>query len=57
MQWGVPEAGIHDDLLISAAFCALLDAEAPSPHQTAQIVEAADVLMGAENEMGLAWRH
>jgi hypothetical protein len=57
MQWGVPEASIHDDLLISAAFCALLDAEAPSPHQTAQIVEAADVLTGVENEMGPARRH
>lgn len=44
LRWGVRETTVHDDLLISAALCALLDRHAPAPHLGAQIIEAEDPL-------------
>jgi len=44
MRWGVRDAAVHDDLLISAALCALLDHRAPAPYSGSQIIEAGDPL-------------
>jgi hypothetical protein len=47
MRWGVADPTIHDDLLLSAALCALLDGIERSPHATPHIVEAWDPLHDA----------
>jgi len=44
MRWGVADPTVHDDLLISAALCALLDGEGRSPLVPAVIIEAPEVL-------------
>jgi len=46
MRWGVADATVHDDLLMSAALVAVLDRQDHSPHLDAQIIEAADPLAG-----------
>jgi hypothetical protein len=46
MRWGVADAAIHDDLLISAALCAVLDGPAAGPHLASQIVANPDPLAG-----------
>ena len=43
MRWGVWDPLVHDDLLISASLCALLD-DAAGAYVESTIVEAADVL-------------
>ena len=43
MRWGVADPTVHDDLLVSAALCALLD-EGYRPSLPSQIIEADDVL-------------
>ncbi|MHB9032510.1 MAG: phage terminase large subunit family protein [Anaerolineae bacterium] len=45
LRWGVPQAEIHDDCLLSAALCAVLD-DAPPPYagEAGGILEADDVL-------------
>ncbi|MEN6478584.1 MAG: hypothetical protein ABFD20_02975 [Anaerolineales bacterium] len=44
MRWGVADPTVHDDLLISAALCAVLEREPRPPSQTGALVEAEDVL-------------
>ena len=44
MRWGVADPTIHDDLLVSAALCAVLDREGYRPYVPSQIVEAGDPL-------------
>jgi len=44
MRWGVRDPALHDDLLISAALCALLDHQEPAPYVGSQIIEAEDPL-------------
>jgi hypothetical protein len=44
MRWGVADAAVHDDLLISAALCAALDVAPHAPSAPAQIIEAEDVI-------------
>lgn len=44
MRWGVADAALHDDLLVSAALSALLDHEEPAPYMGSQVIEAADPL-------------
>ncbi|MGQ9626967.1 MAG: hypothetical protein ACUVV0_08715 [Anaerolineae bacterium] len=44
MRWGVSDPNIHDDLLISAALCAVLDRKDWGQYQESAIVEAGDVL-------------
>jgi hypothetical protein len=46
MRWGVADPTIHDDLLLSAALCALLDGTGRSPHTTPHVIEAWDPLGG-----------
>lgn len=46
MRWGVADPTIHDDLLLSAALCALLDGSEPSPHASPHVIEAWDPLSG-----------
>ncbi len=43
MRWGVPDPRLHDDLLISAALCATLEAQDWSFYSPAAVVEAAPV--------------
>ncbi len=54
MRWGVADPAVHDDLLLSAALCALLDAEPPAPRAPTQLIEAPDVLVarGTAGEEG-----
>jgi len=44
MRWGVADPTIHDDLLLSAALCALLDRRPTPPSLPSQIIEAEDPL-------------
>lgn len=44
IRWGVADPSVHDDLLISAALCALLEDDAAGPIASAQIIEAPDPL-------------
>ena len=44
MRWGVADPTVHDDLLISAALCALLDRDEGRPPLASQIIDAGDVL-------------
>ena len=44
MRWGVRDPALHDDLLISAALCALLDHQESPPYVGSQIIEAGDPL-------------
>ena len=44
MRWGVADPAVHDDLLISAALCAVLDREQRGLHPPSQIIEADDLL-------------
>ncbi len=44
MRWGVADAAVHDDLLISAALCALLDREPRPAAEPGLVVEPADPL-------------
>jgi hypothetical protein len=44
MRWGVADPTVHDDLLVSAALCAVLDQAPPSPSLPSQIIEAEDPL-------------
>jgi hypothetical protein len=44
IRWGVADPAVHDDLLMSAALCALLEEDAAAPVAPAQIIEAADPL-------------
>jgi hypothetical protein len=44
MRWGVPDPAVHDDLLISAALCALLDRDPRPPYAGSMIIEAEDPL-------------
>jgi len=46
MRWGVRDPALHDDLLISAALCALLDHQEQAPYAGSQIIEATDPLAG-----------
>ena len=46
MRWGVPDPAVHDDLLISAALCALLDRDPRPPYAGSMIIEAEDPLKG-----------
>jgi len=48
MRWGVADPAIHDDLLLSAALCAVLEEQAAAPHDGSQVVEAADPLAPKE---------
>jgi len=43
MRWGVADPTVHDDLLISAALCALLDREGRRPPIPSVIIEAPDM--------------
>jgi len=43
MRWGVWDVEIHDDLIVSASLCALLD-DSPAPYVDSAVVEAPDVL-------------
>jgi len=45
MRWGVADPTVHDDLLMSAALCAVLDGEARAPYAGSQIIEAIDPLL------------
>lgn len=47
MRWGVADPTIHDDLLLSAALCSLLDGAAPTPQAQPHIIEAWDPLNDA----------
>ena len=44
MRWGVADPTVHDDLLISAAFCAELERDPAQARLPTEIVEAEDVL-------------
>ncbi len=44
MRWGVADPDVHDDLLISAALCAVLDKQHWRTYQDSAIIEAQDVL-------------
>ena len=44
MRWGVADPAIHDDLLLSAALCALLEGRSAGQHEGSRLVEAADPL-------------
>jgi hypothetical protein len=44
MRWGVADPAVHDDLLISAALCAVLEWSDVAPGGPSQIVEAEDPL-------------
>lgn len=45
MRWGVPDAAVHDDLLISAALCAALEREPlRTPGGPSQVIEAGDFI-------------
>ena len=44
MRWGVADPAIHDDLLLSAALCALLERDAAGQHEGSRLVEASDPL-------------
>ncbi len=44
IKWGVTQAGMHDDLLMSAALVGAIDEELSRPPQDSYIVEAPDVL-------------
>ncbi|HHX65913.1 MAG TPA: hypothetical protein GX702_13610 [Chloroflexi bacterium] len=44
MRWGVPDPAVHDDLLVSAALCALLERLTPGSSGPSHIVEAVDPL-------------
>jgi len=46
MRWGVADPTIHDDLLMSAALCVVLDQHETAPYLDAQIIEASDPLRG-----------
>jgi len=47
MRWGVPDPAVHDDFLMSAALCALLEEEMAGLAQPSLIIEAGDPLRGA----------
>ena len=44
MRWGVADPAVHDDLLISAALCAVLDRQDRRPPLPSHIIEADDPL-------------
>lgn len=44
MRWGVADPSVHDDLLISAALCAVLDRQDRRPPLASHIIEADDPL-------------
>ena len=44
MRWGVADPTVHDDLLMSAALCATLDAPSTGPHLASQVVSNPDPL-------------
>ena len=44
MRWGVADPTVHDDLLVSASLCAVLDRDTPSVPQPSRIIEAPDPL-------------
>jgi hypothetical protein len=44
MRWGVQDPDTHDDLLISAALCAVLDKQSWRIYQQSAMIEAQDVL-------------
>ena len=44
MRWGVPDPTVHDDLLVSAALCAVLDNEIYRPLVPSHIIEVDDAL-------------
>lgn len=47
MRWGVPDPLLHDDCLLSASLCAVLEDEpAPFSGEAARWIEAGDVLRG-----------
>ncbi|MHB1355871.1 MAG: hypothetical protein ACYCZF_07820 [Anaerolineae bacterium] len=47
MRWGVPDATIHDDCLLSAALCAVFEDEpAPLSGEASRWIEADDILRG-----------
>ncbi|MBC7317023.1 MAG: hypothetical protein H5T70_11435, partial [Chloroflexi bacterium] len=47
MRWGVPDPAVHDDFLMSAALCALLEEEMAGLAQPSLVIEAGDPLRGA----------
>jgi hypothetical protein len=44
MRWGVADAAVHDDLLMSAALCAVLDGPGAGPYLASQVVSSPDPL-------------
>jgi hypothetical protein len=44
MRWGVPDPAVHDDLLISAALCAVLERRSPAGRAPSYVIEAGDPL-------------
>ena len=44
MRWGVADSAVHDDPLMSAGLCAVLDRETAPAANPASLVEAEDVL-------------
>ena len=51
MRWGVGDPTVHDDMLLSAALCALLDGAERPPYALPGVIEARDPLAPSEQEV------